>query len=131
MLKIKLKKLFYNNKWHLPNSKSIYKFSTSEGTMIEVPNCNNIDILNSVSAACNALEKFKKFSNSNRSKILKKISEIIKKNANLLAKKESIELGKNFNNAKKEMLTCANLWSHASLVTKKKTNKLIKKKNIY
>lgn len=130
MLKIKLKKLFYNNKWHLPNSKSIYKFSTSEGTMIEVPNCNNIDILNSVSAACNALEKFKKFSNSNRSKILKKISEIIKKNANLLAKKESIELGKNFNNAKKEMLTCANLWSHASLVTKKKTNKLIKKKNI-
>ncbi|WP_440653527.1 aldehyde dehydrogenase family protein [Candidatus Pelagibacter sp. HIMB1542] len=130
MQKIKLKKLFYNNQWKKPLGAKFYKHYTYNGTEVELPICNKEDIKKCVNSSKIGAKKFKAFSNIKKSKILKKISSIIKKEANTLALKESVELGKNFFNAKKEMLACADLWKHASKEVKKKKNKIINKKNV-
>ncbi len=130
MEKIRLKKLFYNNKWRKPSAKKFFKHYTYNGAEIKIPNCNGEDIKKCINSAKIGANKFKSFSNIKKSNILKKISLIIKKEANNLAIKESVELGKNFSNAKKEMLACADLWSHASKEVKEKKNKIINKKNV-
>ncbi len=130
MQKIKLKKLFYNNKWKKPSSTEIYKHFTYNGLEVEIPVCNEEDIKKCINSSKIGAKKLKSFSNIKKSKILKKISSIIKKEANTLALKESVELGKNFSSAKKEMLACADLWKHASEEIKEKKNKIINKKNV-
>ena len=129
MQKIKLKKFFYNNKWHIPKSNAFFVNQTSNGSIIKIPNRNKQDVEISISAAVKAQNSFSNFTNKKKSEILNKISIKIKKEANTLAKKESQELGKNFVNAKKEMIACANLWKHASQIIKNKKSKLIKKNN--
>ena len=128
-MKIKLKKLYYNGKWRIPNSKKVHRHNTFEGVTVEIPNCNQIDIKNSISSAMHAQEKFSVFSDKKKSKILNKISIKIKENATYLAKKESVELGKDFISAKKEIFACANLWKHASKIVREKKIKTIKQKN--
>lgn len=127
---IKLEKLYYDNKWRIPNSKKKFIHQNYNNFKIQLINCNDKDVENSTIAASKSLELFKKISNSKKSKILQKISIIIKKNSFKLAELESIELGKNLESAQKEMLACANLWQHASKIIKKKKLKIIKKKNI-
>ena len=100
MQKIKLKKLFYNNKWKNPSSTEIYKHYTYNGLEVEIPVCNKEDIKKCINSSKIGAKKLKSFSNIKKSKILKKISLIIKKEANTLALKESVELGKNLSNAK-------------------------------
>ena len=127
MRKIKLEKLFYNNKWLTSNSKSFYKHRTYDGITIEIANCNQIDIKRAILSARSGLVKFSEYSNKKKSKILDIISKRIKNHANDLAKKECLELGKHFISAKKEILECAKLWKHASSLVKKKTKKVINK----
>ena len=128
-MKIKLKKLYYNGKWRIPNSKKVHRHNTFEGVTVEIPNCNQVDIENSISSAMHAQEKFSAFSDKKKSNILHKISIKIKENAAYLAKKESVELGKDFISAKKEIFACANLWKHASKIVREKKIKTIKQKN--
>ncbi len=122
MQKIKLEKLFYNSKWQKPFSKKNYKFKTHEGTIIQIPKCNDRDTKICVKSALGGLNKFKKLTNKQKSKILEKVSKKIKSQSNILARKECEELGKTFQNAKKEMLACSKLWQHASKQIKKKKN---------
>ena len=130
MRKIKLEKLFYKNKWQKPISEKVFKNFTFDDQKIEIPNCNKKDLDKCIVSAKIGQNLFKKFSNEKKSKILKKISLSIRKEANILALKEKIELGKSFNNAKKEMIACANLWMHASKIVKQKKKKIIKKQNV-
>mgnify|MGYP001205781641 CR=1 FL=1 len=130
MQKIKLEKLFYNNKWQRPFSKKNYKFKTYEGTIIQIPKCNELDTEICVKSALDGLKKYKKLTNNQKSKILEKISKKIKSLSNTLAYKECKELGKTFQNAKKEMIACSKLWNHASKQVKKNKPKIIVKKKI-
>ncbi len=130
MQKIKLEKLFYNNKWQRPFSKKNYKFKTYEGTIIQIPKCNELDTKICVKSALDGLKKYKKLTNNQKSKILEKISKKIKSLSNTLAYKECKELGKTFKNAKKEMIACSKLWNHASKQVKKNKPKIIVKKKI-
>ena len=120
MYQIKLKKFFYNNKWKLPSSKTFFINKTINDLVIRIPICGKKDVDKSISAAIKAQNIFNSYTNKKKSKILNQISIKIKKEANILAEKESMELGKSFINAKKEMLACANLWKHASEIIKKK-----------
>jgi acyl-CoA reductase-like NAD-dependent aldehyde dehydrogenase len=127
---IKLEKLFYNNKWNKPVSKKVYKNNNPINLRVLLSNSNKKDVENCVYSALGAEKKFKNFSNLKKSEIFKKISEKIIINANELAQRESNELGKDFNSAKKEIIACAKLWKHASIIVKKKNFKLIKKNKI-
>ena len=129
MYQIKLKKFFYNNKWKLPSSKTFFNNKTSNNLIIKIPVCGKKDVDKSISSAVKAQNIFNNYTNKKKSKILNQISIKIKKEANILAKKESMELGKSFVNAKKEMIACAKLWKHASEIIKKKKDKLIIKDN--
>ena len=60
-MKIKLKKLYYNGKWQIPNCKKTYKHNTFENITVEIPNCNQIDVQNSIYSAINAQDKFNNF----------------------------------------------------------------------
>ena len=126
-MKIKLKKLFYNNSWHNPKSRKKYKHVTYNGLNIEIPNCNKLDVNLSVNCALKSLENYKNFTNIRKSRILKNISKQIIKHSSILASKESQELGKTFENAKKEIVACAKLWKHASNIIKKNKPKILKK----
>ncbi|MDB3959267.1 aldehyde dehydrogenase family protein [Candidatus Pelagibacter sp.] len=129
MYQIKLKKFFYNNKWKLPSSNIVFNNKTSNDQIIKIPICGKKDVNKTISAAIKGQNIFNSYSNKKKSKILNQISIKIKNEADLLAKKESIELGKSFINAKKEMIACSNLWKHASEIIKKKKDKLIIKDN--
>lgn len=130
MQKIKLEKLFYNSSWKKPHGSSKFRHTTPGGLKVELPICDKNDIERCVSSASKGLKKYRTFSNLEKSKILNKISVKLKKEANILAKYESIELGKKFENAKKEIIACANLWRHASQTIKKEKIKTIKKNKI-
>lgn len=129
MQKIKLKKLFYNGKWNKPLSKKTYKYKSTTNFFFEIPSSNLQDLNNCIFSAKKGLENYQKFSTLKKSRLLKKISKIIRGNINTLALNESLELGKNYESCKKEILACSNLWLHASKQIKKKRNKIIKKKN--
>ena len=111
MQKIKLEKLFYNNSWHKPKSKKIYRHVTHKGVNIEISNCNKLDVI--YKYALKSAEKYQNFTNLRKAKILENISNQIIKNSSILAQKESQELGKTFENAEKEIIACAKLWKHA------------------
>ena len=130
MQKIKLEKLYFNNKWQRPKSKKKFVNKTYENNLISLSLGNSKDIINAISSASLGEKKFSILSNKQKSKILEKISIKIKKNASILAKKEQLELGKDFLNAKKEMIACSNLWKHASKVIKKRKTKIFKKGKI-
>ena len=129
MQKIKLKKLFYNNKWKKPSSTEIYKNYTYNGLEVEIPVCNKEDIKKCINSSKIGAKKLKSFSNIKKSKILKKISLIIKKEANTLALKESIELGKIFPMQKKKCWR-AQIFGNMQVKKLKKKNKIINKKNV-
>jgi len=126
-MKIKLKKLYCNNKWHKPNSRKIFTHKTFNGVDIEIPNANKVDVTNSIASALSAQENFNNTSGKKKSEILNKISNLIRLNADQLAKKEVLELGKNFIDAKNEIISCAKLWRHASQELKKNNSTIIKK----
>lgn len=130
MSKIKLEKLFYNNRWQKPFSKKVYKFNTFDNKVIEVPNCNELDAANCVKSALEGLKIFKNYTNIKKSQILRNIAKKIKQESSVLALKESIELGKIFENSKKEMIACSNLWMHASKVIKKSQIKYLNKRGV-
>ena len=66
MQKIKLKKFFYNNKWHIPKSNAFFVNQTSNGSIIKIPNCNKQDVEISISAAVKAQNSFSNFTNKKK-----------------------------------------------------------------
>lgn len=118
--------IFYFNQWKKSTSKEFFsrKSLVNKKKFIYVES-NNDDIKKSILSAKTGLEKNQKLALIERKKFLYKIYKNIKKNYKLLAKLETLETGKNINDAKKEILHSAKIWLYASKSVK---NNSFKKK---
>ena len=118
--------IFYFNQWKKSTSKKIFsrKSLVDKRKFVYIESSAN-DISKSIISAKNGLEENKKLDLVDRKKFLYKIYKNIKKNYKLLAKLETLETGKNVNDARKEILHSAKIWLYASKSVK---NNSFKKK---
>lgn len=118
--------IFYFNQWKKSTSKKIFsrKSLVDKRKFVYIESSAN-DISKSIISAKNGLEENKKLDLVDRKKYLYKIYKNIKKNYKLLAKLETLETGKNVNDARKEILHSAKIWLYASKSVK---NNSFKKK---
>ena len=106
----KINKIFFNDKWNIAKSLSFFNTKSHNNKKNFYPNCSSADLKNTIISAKNGFEKSSKYNANLRSKILKKISKIIKLKKNHLAKLEALETGKPFDQALKEVNYCLKLW---------------------
>lgn len=120
-----MQKIFLNNLWK--NSKSNFFFRRKiffDKKKYVYPNCNDEDLNEIIFSAKKGLVHFKKTSLKQRSELLMKVTQEIRKNYKNIAKLESEETGKKLENCENEVLHSANLWEFAA----KNINKLKSKK---
>ena len=124
---MKIQKIYYLNKWI--NSKSKKKFTRKallNNKIIKYAECNNSDLVDVIKSAEIGRQNNLEYSLIERSKILKKISEMIILNINKLARLESLETGKTYESAFNEIKYSSELWSAASILAKKKLDYEVK-----
>ncbi len=122
----KNKTLFFDNRWHVSNSKNIFKYKNFKKSKISVVNPLDKEITSLINSSSIFQELWKKKSNIEKFKILKLIANQIKKNQKILAKEEMFDTGKSYNQAISEIKYCYKLWLHASETIQK-----IKEKKIF
>ncbi|MDB3938913.1 aldehyde dehydrogenase family protein [Candidatus Pelagibacter sp.] len=123
--------IFYLNQWKKSTSKDVFsrKSLINKKTFFYAES-NNSDIKKIISSAKVGLKTNKVLKFIERKKYLYKIYRAIKKNYKLLAKLETLETGKNFDDAKKEILHSAKIWFYASKYVKNNSfNKNLEKKH--
>ncbi len=111
-------KIFFGNKWNKSNSLSYFYTKSHKNKKFYYPDCSTVDLNNSIASAKKGLDENSKLDNNFRSKFLRKVSKIMRINSKYLAKLESLETGKNFKQALKEINHCIELWSYASKIAK-------------
>ena len=127
---MKNQKIYYFNKW--VSSKSKKKFIRKgfiNNIKIKYSECNNLDLINVIESATIGFKNNSEYSLTERSQILKKISNIIKLNINKLARLESLETGKTYESAFNEIKYSSEIWSAASKLAKRSFDYNIKQKN--
>tara|TARA_B100001057_G_C22867037_1_gene957007 strand:+ start:4531 stop:5937 length:1407 start_codon:yes stop_codon:yes gene_type:complete len=112
---IKVEKIFYDNKWISSLSNKVYsKKSLINKNVFHYADCSSKDLNKVILSAKLGLEINKNLKISERQKILKKITDLIRSNLNYLAKLEMQETGKNFKDALSEIKHSISLWNYAS-----------------
>ena len=111
----KISHIFYSNQWKQSLSKkSYFRKSLINQKNFHYAEANINDLKNVILSAKKGLEKNQDFEFNERKKFIYKIYKIIKKKYKILAKLETLETGKNFDDAKKEILHSAKIWLYAS-----------------
>lgn len=115
----KISNIFYKNQWKKSLSKQNYfRKSLVNKKIFTYAESNNSDLKNIILSAREGLKKNKNLKLKQRKAFLYKIYKIIKKQHKILAHIETLETGKNFDDAKKEVLHSANIWLYASKLIK-------------
>jgi len=127
---IKLRCLFFNNKWNFSSSKKYYKYlSANNKDIFVVKDCNKKDLDRVIKSAKVGLSIWESKQRTVRARFIRKVSDLILENQAFLAKNESLDTGKNITQAIEEVKYCAQLWRHASknlINIKDKTHKINK-----
>lgn len=99
------------------NKKTFSRISPGHGKVIgEYPLCTAIETKKAIRAARKAFknEAWTMMSGADREKIIKKVADLIRKNAEELALIETLESGKPISQAKDEMGWAAGIWDYAA-----------------
>ena len=127
---MKNQKIYYYNKWIGSKSNKIFiRKSPIKNIKIKYSECNIFDLKNVIQSAKIGYINNKNYSLTERSKILKKISQVIKSNIRQLARFECLETGKTYQSAFNEIKYSAELWHSASRLVKRKLDYKIKQSN--
>ncbi len=111
-------KIFLNNQWKKSKSANSFYTKSFNNKKFYYPDCSFQDLNDVVSSAKNGLRETGEPNYKLRSRMLKRISSLIKSKKNYLAKLETLETGKTFKSALHEVNHCIKLWSYASKISK-------------
>jgi len=115
----KVEKIFFNNQWQLSNSKKKYsRNSFHYNNKYIYPDCNSQDLKKVILSAEQGLKINSELSYKTKSKFLYSIYKGILINIKILARLEASETGKLLKQAEQEIQHAANIWLHASKITK-------------
>ena len=126
----KNKSLFINNTWHTSSSKNFFEYKNLKKIRIRINNPKKDELYSLIDSSKAAQIFWKNKSNSEKSKILKIISNLITENKKSIALKEMFDTGKSYNQALDEIKYCHELWEHASKIVlnfREKTIRINKK----
>ena len=111
----KISHIFHSNKWEKSLSKkSYFRKSLINKKTFHYAEANINDLKKIILSAKKGLKENQDIRLNERKKFIYKIYKIIKKKYKILAKLETLETGKNINDAKKEILHSAKIWLYAS-----------------
>jgi len=107
--------IFYLNQWRKSTSEDyLVRNSLINKKIFFYAEANKDDIKKTINSAKIGLQNNKELDFTERKKFLFKIYKNIKKNYKILAKLETLETGKNTDDAEKEILHSAKIWLYAS-----------------
>ena len=119
---------YINNSWQKSSSKDYFHRYTLRGKKQKYSEiiCNKKDVKASIKSATNGLVNWNNTSKKEKYKIISKLTSFIYRNRILLAKLESIDTGKTFEQSLSEILGGHELWKYACKQILSQKNKKIK-----